>query len=39
MHCPDSPISRQAPGHDVWIVGDEPGAVIDRQGYVDHAKH
>lgn len=27
-----------APGHDAWIIGDEPCAVIDWQGYADYAK-
>ena len=27
-----------APGHDAWIVGDEPCVVIDWQGFADYAK-
>ena len=27
-----------APGHDAWIVGDEPCIVINWQGYADYAK-
>jgi len=27
-----------APGHDAWIVGNEPCVVIDWQGYADYAK-
>jgi hypothetical protein len=27
-----------APGHDAWIVGDEPCVVIDWQGAADYAK-
>jgi quercetin dioxygenase-like cupin family protein len=27
-----------APGHDAWIVGDEPCIVIDWQGFADYAK-
>jgi hypothetical protein len=30
MRCP--------PGHDAWIVGDDPCVVIDWQGYADYAK-
>lgn len=30
MACP--------PGHDAWIVGDEPCVVIDWQGVADYAK-
>jgi len=26
------------PGHDAWIVGDEPCVVIDWQGFAEHAK-
>jgi hypothetical protein len=26
------------PGHDAWVVGDEPCVVIDRQGFADYAK-
>jgi quercetin dioxygenase-like cupin family protein len=26
------------PGHDAWIVGDQPCVVIDWQGYADYAK-
>jgi quercetin dioxygenase-like cupin family protein len=27
-----------APGHDAWIIGDEPCVVIDWHGYTDYAK-
>ena len=27
-----------APGHDAWIVGDEPCVFVDWQGYADYAK-
>ncbi len=26
------------PGHDAWIVGDQPCVVIDWQGFTDYAK-
>ncbi|MFD3706393.1 cupin domain-containing protein [Nocardia sp. NPDC058658] len=26
------------PGHDAWVVGDEPCVVLDWQGYADYAK-
>jgi hypothetical protein len=26
------------PGHDAWIVGDEPSVVIDWLGFADYAK-
>ena len=27
-----------APGHDAWVVGNEPCVVIDWHGYADYAK-
>ncbi|MFJ9518569.1 cupin domain-containing protein [Kitasatospora sp. NPDC101801] len=27
-----------APGHDAWVVGDEPCVLLDWQGYADYAK-
>ena len=27
-----------APGHDAWVVGDEPCVFIDWQGFADYAK-
>jgi quercetin dioxygenase-like cupin family protein len=27
-----------APGHDAWVLGDEPCVVIDWHGYADYAK-
>ena len=27
-----------APGHDAWVVGEEPCVVIDWQGFADYAK-
>jgi len=26
------------PGHDAWVLGDEPGVFVDFQGFVDYAK-
>lgn len=26
------------PGHDAWVVGDEPCVIVDWNGYVDYAK-
>jgi quercetin dioxygenase-like cupin family protein len=26
------------PGHDAWVVGDEPAVTIDFQGMADYAK-
>jgi hypothetical protein len=28
-----------APGHDAWIVGDEPCVLIDFEGASNYAKH
>src|ERR1700722_15434418 len=30
--------AQMAPGHDAWVVGDEPCVVIDWQGFADYAK-
>ena len=26
------------PGHDAWVIGDEPMVMIDWKGYADHAQ-
>lgn len=26
------------PGHDAWVVGDEPCVIVDWQGFADYAK-
>ncbi len=31
-------ISMLTPGHDAWVLGDEPVVVVDCQGMVDYAK-
>jgi hypothetical protein len=31
-------VSLLPPGHDAWVVGNEPVVVIDVQGMVDYAK-
>lgn len=31
-------VSLLPPGHDAWVVGDEPAVVIDISGMVDYAK-
>jgi len=31
-------VAQIPPGHDAWIVGDEPCVVIDWQGFTDYAK-
>ena len=27
-----------APGHDAWVIGDEPCVMVDWQGFTDYAK-
>ena len=36
-YCPGD-FAVMAPGHDAWIVGDDPCVVIDWQGFADYAK-
>jgi quercetin dioxygenase-like cupin family protein len=31
-------VGQMAPGHDAWVLGDEPCVVIDWQGFSDYAK-
>ena len=31
-------VSLMPPGHDAWVVGNEPVVVVDFQGMVDYAK-
>jgi len=31
-------VALMAPGHDAWVVGDEPCVVIDWQGFGNYAK-
>ena len=31
-------VAVMAPGHDAWVVGDEPCVFIDWQGFADYAK-
>jgi hypothetical protein len=36
--CKAGDVSILPPGHDAWVVGDEPVIVVDFQGMVDYAK-
>lgn len=36
--CRAGDVSNLPPGHDAWVVGDEPVVVVDFQGMVDFAK-
>ena len=36
--CKAGDVSLIPPGHDAWVVGNEPVVVVDFQGMVDYAK-
>jgi quercetin dioxygenase-like cupin family protein len=36
--CRTGDVSLLPPGHDAWVVGDEPVVIVDFQGMVDYAK-
>ena len=36
--CKTGDVSLLPPGHDAWVVGNEPVVVVDFQGMVDYAK-
>ena len=36
--CSAGDVSLLPPGHDAWVVGDEPVVIVDFQGMVDYAK-
>jgi hypothetical protein len=36
--CKPGDVSLLPPGHDAWVVGDEPVVVVDFQGMLDYAK-
>ena len=36
--CKAGDISLLPPGHDAWVVGNEPAVVVDFQGMIDYAK-
>lgn len=38
VECRAGDVSSLPPGHDAWVVGDEPVVVVDFQGMVDYAK-
>jgi len=38
LECRAGDISLLPPGHDAWVVGDEPVVVVDFQGMADYAK-
>ena len=36
--CKPGDVTLIPPGHDAWVVGNEPAVVVDFQGMVDYAK-
>lgn len=38
LDCRAGDISMLPPGHDAWVVGNEPVVVVDFQGMVNYAK-
>ena len=38
FECRAGDVSLLPPGHDAWVVGDEPVVVVDFQGMIDYAK-
>ncbi len=36
--CKAGDVCMLPPGHDAWVVGDEPVVLVDFQGMVDYAK-
>jgi len=38
IDCKPGDVSLLPPGHDAWVVGNEPAVVVDFQGMVDFAK-
>jgi len=38
LDCKAGEVSLLPPGHDAWVVGDEPVVLVDFQGMVDYAK-
>lgn len=38
IDCKPGDVSLIPPGHDAWVVGNEPVVIVDFQGMVDYAK-
>jgi hypothetical protein len=38
LECRPGDVSLIPPGHDAWVVGNEPVVVVDFQGMIDFAK-
>jgi mannose-6-phosphate isomerase-like protein (cupin superfamily) len=39
IECGPGDVSLLPPGHDAWVVGDEPAVVVDFQGMIELAKN
>jgi hypothetical protein len=38
LDCKAGDVSLLPPGHDAWVVGNEPAVIVDFQGMIDYAK-
>lgn len=38
LDCRAGDVSLLPPGHDAWVVGNEPVVIVDFQGMIDYAK-
>lgn len=38
IHCKPGDLAVIAPGHDAWVIGNEPAVIIDFQGMKDYAR-
>jgi len=38
LECRPGDVSLIPPGHDAWVVGNEPAIFVDFQGLIDHGK-
>lgn len=36
--CKAGDVVMQPPGHDAWVVGDDPMVVVDFQGMMDYVR-
>ncbi|MNT52117.1 hypothetical protein D3C72_1891260 [compost metagenome] len=39
IECKAGDVSLIPPGHDAWVVGDEPVVLVDFQGMINYAKN
>lgn len=38
VQCNPGDVSFLPPGHDAWVVGNQPAVIVDFQGMIDYAK-